>query len=103
VLLYGLEPADLPELERRVLAAYANALREIGWRGDEREIWLGFAVSTALRYTAYTLLRLPILLDERQWAWAERAIGHSIEDFIDRVVTMRGYLLGLATEAKQYV
>jgi phosphotransferase family enzyme len=100
VLLYGLEPGDLPKLERTALAGYMQGLKKVGWQGDEHVVRLGFAASAALRYTAYVLVRMGILLDDRQRVWAERVLGRPIEHFIDRVVALREYLFGLAAEAR---
>jgi hypothetical protein len=100
VLLYGLELRDLPQLEQMALAGYIEGLKEVGWEGDERDVRLGFAASGALRYTAYVLVRMGILLDDQQRLWAERVLGRPIEHFIDRVVALREYLFGLADEAR---
>jgi hypothetical protein len=100
ILLYGLELRDLPQLEQMALAGYIEGLKEVGWVGDERDVRLAFAASGALRYTAYVLVRMGILLDDQQRLWAERVLGRPIEHFIDRVVALREYLFGLADEAR---
>jgi hypothetical protein len=93
VLLYGAELSDLPALEEAALAGYLHGLCEAGWRGDPRAVRLGYLAAAALRYTLYGVVRLGVLLDERQHAWAERAIGHPLVEFIDRVVAVREYAL----------
>jgi hypothetical protein len=100
-LLYAMEPSDLPQLERVALAGYAEGLDESGCKHDQRQIRASFAASAALRYIAYILVRMPILLDERRREWAERVLGHSLEDFIDRCVEVRHYLFDLAAEAQR--
>ncbi len=99
VLLYAMEPSDLPQLERAALAGYTEGLAEAGWKDDQRHIRASFAASAVLRYVAYMLVRMPVLLDERRRVWAERVLGHSLEDFIDRCVEVRQYLLDLAAKA----
>lgn len=99
VMLYAMEPSDLPQLERAALTGYAEGLEEAGLKDDHLNIRASFAASAVLRYVAYTLVRMPVLLDEGQRPWAERVLGHSLEDFIDRCVEVRQYLFHLAAEA----
>jgi hypothetical protein len=99
VVLYAMEPADLAQLERAALAGYAEGLEAAGCTYDRRQIRAIFAAAAALRYNAYILVRMPVLLDERRREWAERVLGHSLENFIDRCVEVRHYLLNLAAEA----
>ena len=99
VLLYGAELSALRELEDCVLAAYTDGLRDAGWRGDPRLVRLGYAAASALRYSLYGVVRQGILLDESRHAWAERALGHPLAEFIDRVVRVREHALALAEEA----
>jgi thiamine kinase-like enzyme len=98
VLLYAMEPSDFAQLERAALNGYVEGLEEIGQKYEQHYIRASFAASAALRYVAYILVRMPILLDERLCAWAEGVLGHSIEDFIDRCVEVRQYLFDLTPE-----
>jgi hypothetical protein len=99
VLLYEAEVEALPQLERVAFEAYLRGLRRTGWRGDERAVWLGYAATAGLRYAAYGALRLGILLDERQHAWAERVLGHPLIEFIDRLAVVRDFALARARAA----
>jgi hypothetical protein len=103
VLLYGAELSDLPALEEVALAGYLDGLHEAGWRGDPRAIRLGYLAAAALRYTLYGVVRLGVLLDERQHAWAERAIGHPLVEFIDRAAAIHNYVLAQLDEIRELI
>jgi hypothetical protein len=92
VLLYGAEPSELPELQVRALRGYIAGLKAAGWGGRESDIFESYATFSVLRYTAYQLVRVQLLCDERSIAWAQRVVGHPIESFIDRFVEIRGFL-----------
>lgn len=49
---YTSDPAEALALETAVLRQYTAALREAGWQGSEREVWLGYAISIALYWGA---------------------------------------------------
>jgi hypothetical protein len=101
VLLYGADLSCLRDLDRLAFASYLGGLEEAGWRGDTRLARLGYTASSALRYSLYSVVRMPVLLDERHVAWAERVVGHPIADYIDRVVAIRDYALAQADEARR--
>jgi hypothetical protein len=92
VLLYGAKPSDLPELQARALRGYVDGLRASGWNGRESDIFECYATFSLLRYTAYQLVRVHLLCDQRTIAWAERAIGHPVESVIDRFEEIRNFL-----------
>jgi hypothetical protein len=99
VLLYEANIGALSELEALVFAAYVRGLRGAGWRGDERDVWFGYAATAALRYAAHGNVRVGILLDARQHAWAERVVGHPLPEFVDRLALVRTFALGRAEAA----
>jgi hypothetical protein len=103
VLLYEAELDELTDLEETALAGYLQGLHDAGWRGEERLVWLGYTISAALRYSTYGFMRMGILLDERQHAWAERALGHPITDFIDRMAAVRECALTRMDEAQKLI
>jgi hypothetical protein len=46
----GVTPAQLPELEEKVLDGYLQGLQQAGWVGDPRLARLGYLCTAALRY-----------------------------------------------------
>lgn len=88
-------------LEKGILTAYLEGLRELGWQGDAELVRLGYAASSALRYTIGTIrfgfLRL---LDEHASPEVEDEQSRESRKSIDFwAETMRRYIFPLAREA----
>ena len=86
------------ELYEAVLAGYLDGLADAGWFGDEREIEFSYSVAGAPRMVVgVTHIWIPWLLDDRFWD-PIRAMGHSIEDYVDRQGQVFRFLLDRANK-----
>jgi hypothetical protein len=95
----GVEPEDLPEIDRLAFAGYLQGLRDVGWAGDERAVRLGYTAGLALRF-GVTVPEVWVV-DDAIRAEAERIIGRPIEEAIDRYVVMRRHILQCADEERR--
>lgn len=100
VLFHEIDLVDLPRLDRMAFAGYLSGLRDAGRSDHPKLARLGFTASAAMRYGLGSLQMLPILQDERQLAYVERALGRRIGEIADHGVNLHRFLLGLADEAR---
>jgi hypothetical protein len=97
------EPDDLLVLSRLCYEGYLTGLREMGWRGDDRLVRLGYTATLSLRFVAMAGAIVVTLAsaDERpQW---EAAFGMTLETILDRHAAMQPFLLDMAEEVRQLV
>jgi hypothetical protein len=88
------------ELEDTVFAGYLEGLDDAGWRGDPRQVRLGYTAAGCLRYTFGELGRfLAVVLDESLHAWVQQASGRPIEEVLDHAARVDRFFDGLADEA----
>jgi len=96
-----IEPAQARALDHVVFEGHLDGLRDAGWRGDPREIRLGFTAG-AIRYVLGPIRDfLGILQDEEQYAFWERALGHPMKELFDESAQYRHFALGLLAEARE--
>jgi hypothetical protein len=94
-------PADTRELERLVVDGYLAGLDDAGWTGDPELVWLGYALSSLLRYPLGCVrLVLPALLDTGSHAGIEQTYDRSFEEIVDHWRTVIGGHLALADEVR---
>ena len=104
VLLYevGLDKAQA--LEEIVFEGYLEGLRDVGWRGDPRQVRLGYAAAASLRYQFNDVGRwLAVVLDENLHAMILHIWGRPIEEVIDHNVQLRSFSNRLADEARELI
>jgi hypothetical protein len=77
---------------------YLAGLADIGWRGDERQVRLGYLVSATLRW-GLAPPGLALALDESRHALIEQRRGQPIERILARRARATYILLDLAEEA----
>jgi hypothetical protein len=71
-------------LEEIVFEGYLEGLRDAGWRGDPRQMRLGYTAAS-LRFRFAELHRsMGIILDESQHPFSEQAFGRPVEEIADR-------------------
>jgi hypothetical protein len=89
-------------LDQIVFAGYLQGLRDVGWRGDPREVRLGYAAAGCLRYTFGEIGRfLAVILDESLHVMAQQTFGRPIEDVLDYIAQVSRFFGGLADEARE--
>jgi hypothetical protein len=84
VAFYEVGPEKAQALEEIVFDGYFEGLRDAGWRGDPRQVRLGYAAAS-LRYRCGGELGrfLPILLDESLHDIAQQTFGRSVGEVAD--------------------
>jgi hypothetical protein len=93
--------AQAQALEDIVYEGYLEGLRDAGWRGDPRQVRLGYTAAS-LRYRFAELDRvMAILLDESQHAWVEQVFGCSIGEVQDHCAQVDSLFDHLADEARE--
>ena len=100
-LWHEVEEGTFKELEDGIFSGYLEGLREVGWRGDAALVRLGYAASSALRYTIGTIrFGFLSLLDENTSPDSPDALTQESRKSIDFwTETMRRYIFPLAREA----
>jgi hypothetical protein len=93
------DPADLAELSRLCATGYLAGLREAGWAGEERDVRLGYALTVALQFGAFTGAIVGVLAGEDERARYEAAFG-TLEAVLDRHAALQPFVLDLADEAR---
>jgi hypothetical protein len=99
---YDLAPADLPELDTALFAAYLAGLRDAGWRGDataERRVRFAYTAHAALR-NLFNAVGTTVP-NEAGRARAVQAYGHTWEALAERRAEVRPFLLDRADEARR--
>ena len=90
---------DTPALARASLDAYVDGLRESGWRGDERDVREGFALS-AIRWV-FMLGWMGAMLDPARAAqmeqWAGQPLALQVAEAGDRTTLLLDLLDSLET------
>jgi hypothetical protein len=101
VALYEVDLAQAQALEEIVFGGYLEGLRDAGWRGDPRQVRLGYTAAS-VRHRCGELERvLGLLLDESQHAWAEQVFGCSIEEVEDHWGLVGSLIDSLTDEARE--
>jgi hypothetical protein len=96
----GLDQAQA--LEEIAFESYLEGLRDAGWRGDPRQVRLGYAAAASLRYKFNDVGRwLALVLDENMHPLIQQMWGMPIEDVIDHGVQMESSFDRLADEARE--
>ncbi|MFN2218884.1 MAG: hypothetical protein ACK2UA_09775 [Anaerolineae bacterium] len=94
----GLDEAQ--ELEELVFEGYLAGLQDAGWRGDRRQVRLGYTAA-ATRYLFPEVGRwLALILDESLHAGAEQMFGFPVREVFTMVAVMRHRLFDQVDEAR---
>jgi hypothetical protein len=97
----GVTPADLSELDATAFDGYVTGLRDAGWRGDVQLARFGCAATMALRFGPLLGIVGMVNVDADGRAAAEQAVGHTIEDTLDRYAEVQRFVLDRADEARR--
>jgi hypothetical protein len=101
VATFEVDLALAQELEDIVFEGYLEGLRDAGWRGDPRQVRLGYTAAS-LRYELIDLGRiLATMLDESRHGRYQQIFGHSIEEDRDHWVQVRSLCESLTDEARE--
>jgi hypothetical protein len=86
--------------EQAVYEGYLAGLRDTGWRGDPRQVRLGYTATASLvNCLAWPIYMNDALKDAQSIALGESIIGHSIGEIIDQWATIQPQLFALGEEA----
>ncbi|HSR32989.1 MAG TPA: phosphotransferase [Anaerolineae bacterium] len=100
IALGGVEPDKSQELEEIVFEGYLEGLREVGWRGDPRQVRLGYTAAS-VRYLFGEVGRwLALILDESLHAAAEQRYGRPVGEAFDSVARGRRPFFSKLDEAR---
>jgi hypothetical protein len=88
-------------LEDIVSEGYLEGLRDAGWRGDPRQVRLGYTAAS-LRFRFAELNRaMDMILDESQHPFMEQAFGRSMEEIEDHWAQVGSLCDSLTDEARE--
>jgi hypothetical protein len=97
----GVGIARAQELEGTAFEGYLEGLRDAGWRGDRRQVRLGYTAA-GTRYLFPEIGRwLALILDESLHAEAEQMFGLPIGEIFDYVALLRPLLFDQMREARE--
>ena len=98
----GLDRAQA--LEETAFAGYLEGLRDAGWRGDPRQVRLGYAAAASLRYKFNDAGRwLTLVLNENLHPMVQQMWGMPIERVIDHSAQFASVFDRLAEEARELI
>ena len=88
-------------LDHIVSEGYLDGLRDTGWRGDPREVRLGFTAGTMRNTFGPIPYVLATLRDEKQYAFWEGVFGRPLEEVLDEWSQLTYFVLDLLAEARE--
>jgi hypothetical protein len=92
--------SDWVEFEAAVIDGYVSGLRTAGWSGDETKLRVGYkAALSLLMGVGAAGIWFSAMSDLEHLDFAERIIGHPVEDIAEQWAEMQPYLLDLGEEA----
>jgi hypothetical protein len=92
--------AQAQALEDIAFDGYLEGLHQAGWRGDPRQVRLGYTAAS-LRYRFAELGNaMSLILDESQHSWAERVFGRPMEEIEDHWAQVGKMVDSLTDEAR---
>jgi hypothetical protein len=98
----GLDQAQA--LEEIAFEGYLQGLREAGWRGDPRQVRLGYAAAASLRYRFNDIGRwLAVILDENLHSVFLDISGRPVEEVMDHMAQVACFTDRLAGEARELI
>ena len=98
----GLDKAQA--LEEIAFEGYLQGLRDAGWRGDPRQVRLGYAAAASLRYKFNDLGRwLAVILDENMHSIFLDISGRPVEEVMERMAQIACFTDRLADEARELI
>jgi hypothetical protein len=93
--------AQARALEDIVFEGYLEGLRDAGWRGNPRQVRLGYTAGS-LRFRMGELDRgIDMILDESQHLAAEQVYGRSMEEIEDHWAQVNQLIDSLIDEARE--
>ena len=94
------DAAMAQDLSDIVFSGYVSGLRGAGWRGDERQVRLGYTAAMALRRLGTIGYMLPNILDESRHAEVERVLRHPMGEWADRCAEAGRFIEVVADQAR---
>jgi hypothetical protein len=104
VMLYEVGLDEAQALEEIAFEGYLEGLREAGWRGDPRQVRLGYAAAASLRYRFNDMGRwLAVVLNENLHPMVLQMWGRPIEEVLDHNAQLARFSNRLADEARELI
>jgi hypothetical protein len=101
VAYYEVDLAQAQALEDVVFEGYLQGLSDAGWRGNPRQVRLGYAAGS-VRFRLGELDRaMDMILDESQYPVVEQAYGRSMEEIEDHWAQVGNLIDSLTDEARE--
>jgi hypothetical protein len=98
---FEIDLGQTESLEEIVFEGYLEGLGDAGWRGDPRQVRLGYAAGS-LRFRFAELNRtMEFILDESQHPFVEQAFGRSVEEIQDHWGQVGSLVDSLTDEARE--
>jgi hypothetical protein len=99
---FGVDAYRIAELDEVALEGYLAGLRDAGWRGDARLVWLGHVCSAALRWaTSLDPIGAP---PGSEWALrTEASTGRPVEELYRAIRAIQERRLGQLDEARALI
>lgn len=99
VCFYDADVSAMRSIDDAVFGGYLEGIRSAGWSGSAALVRLGYTATASLRYALFPM-GIHLLSDELR-AHFERTFGRSAREIADRWVTLVGFLLDQADEARR--
>ena len=84
-----------------VFEGYLDGLRDVGWKGDPRQVRFAFTAATALRRLGTLGYSVDYFVDENLYPAVQQMTGHSVEEVAIRWVEIGEFIETLADEARE--
>lgn len=98
---YEIDLDQVQVLEEIVFEGYLEGLHQAGWRGDPRQVRLGYtAASFRYRFTSLDFV-MEILLDESMHYLAPQIFGYSLKEVFDHWFQVGSLVDKLTDEARE--
>lgn len=95
----NIDPKHTNDHEQLVYEGYLAGLRDMGWKGSERDVRLGYTAATALKYIELAST-LPLLFDPDVHPHIEKILECRIPEYIHHAAAMNRLAHRMADEAR---
>jgi hypothetical protein len=100
---FDIDLAQEQELEDIAFEGYLGGLRDAGWRGDPRQVRLGYTASSLHYFFGTTAQALPMILDVNLHGWFEQGFGRSIGEVLDLWAQAGRFIRSRIYEARELI
>jgi hypothetical protein len=101
LVFMGVEVSQARDLTGVVFEGYLDGLRDLGWKGDPRQVRFAFTAATALRRLGTLGYSVDFFIDENLYPALQQMSGHSVEEVADLFAEAGAFIEALADEARE--